>query len=48
MLYMQSTSSSSGTYNLVVTFAIGTDPNIDQVNVQNRVQLANPLLPTEV
>ncbi|HEX5325231.1 MAG TPA: multidrug efflux RND transporter permease subunit [Acetobacteraceae bacterium] len=48
MLYMQSTSSSSGTYSLKVTFALGTDPNIDQVNVQNRVQLANVLLPTEV
>ncbi len=48
MLYMQSTSSSSGTYSLQVTFAIGTDPNIDQVNVQNRVQLAEALLPTEV
>jgi hydrophobe/amphiphile efflux-1 (HAE1) family protein len=47
-LYMQSTSSSSGTYNLTITFAIGTDPNIDQVNVQNRVQLAQALLPTEV
>jgi HAE1 family hydrophobic/amphiphilic exporter-1 len=48
MLYMQSTSSSSGTYNLAVTFAIGSDPNIDQVNVQNRVQLAESQLPTEV
>ena len=48
MLYMQSTSSSSGTYQLRVTFAIGTDPNIDQVNVQNRVQLAQSKLPSEV
>jgi hydrophobe/amphiphile efflux-1 (HAE1) family protein len=47
-LYMQSTSSSSGTYHLTITFAIGTDPNIDQVNVQNRVQLAESQLPTEV
>ncbi|MGH7188155.1 MAG: efflux RND transporter permease subunit [Acetobacteraceae bacterium] len=47
-LYMQSTSSSSGTYHLVITFAIGTDPNIDQVNVQNRVQLAEAQLPPEV
>ena len=38
---MQSTTSSAGTYTLTVTFAIGTDPNIDQVNVQNRVQLAD-------
>ena len=48
MLYMQSTASSSGTYTLTVTFALGTDPNIDQVNVQNRVQLAEAQLPTEV
>ncbi len=48
MLYMQSSSSSSGTYNLTVTFAIGTDPNIDQVNVQNRVQAAEAKLPPEV
>ena len=38
MLYMQSTSSSSGSYALQVTFAIGTNPDIDQVNVQNRLQ----------
>jgi multidrug efflux pump len=48
MIYMQSTNSSSGTYNLTVTFALGTDPNIDQVNVQNRVQLAQAQLPTQV
>jgi hydrophobe/amphiphile efflux-1 (HAE1) family protein len=48
MLYMQSTSTSSGTYNLTVTFAIGSNPSIDQVNVQNRAQLAQPLLPSEV
>ncbi len=48
MIYMQSTSSSSGTFSLQVTFAAGTDPNIDQVNVQNRVQLAMAQLPTEV
>ena len=48
MIYMQSTSSSSGTYSLQVSFAIGTDPNIDQVNVQNRVQLAMAQLPVEV
>ncbi|MGA9867715.1 MAG: multidrug efflux RND transporter permease subunit [Acetobacteraceae bacterium] len=48
MLYMQSTSASSGSYGLQVTFAIGSDPNIDQVNVQNRVQLAVAQLPTEV
>jgi len=48
MIYMQSSSASSGTYSLTVTFAIGTDPNIDQVNVQNRVQIAEAQLPAEV
>jgi HAE1 family hydrophobic/amphiphilic exporter-1 len=45
MLYMESTSASDGTYSLTVTFAIGTDPDIDQVLVQNRVQLALASLP---
>jgi hydrophobic/amphiphilic exporter-1 (mainly G- bacteria), HAE1 family len=35
-------------YNLTVTFALGTDPDINTVNVQNRAQLAVPLLPNEV
>ena len=48
MLYMGSTSASDGTYSLTVTFAIGTDPNIDQVLVQNRVQLALASLPEPV
>jgi multidrug efflux pump len=48
MIYMQSSSASSGTYSLTVTFAIGSDPNIDQVNVQNRVQIAEAQLPAEV
>src|SRR3984885_6706662 len=48
MLYMQSTSAPDGTYSLTVTFAIGTDPNIDQVLVQNRVQLALASLPQPV
>ena len=47
-IYMQSSSASSGTYSLTVTFALGTDPNIDQVNVQNRVQIAQAQLPSEV
>ena len=38
MLYMESTSAYDGTYVLTVTFEIGTDPNMDQVLVQNRVQ----------
>ena len=40
MLYMQSTSAYDGTYVLTVTFEIGSDPNMDQVLVQNRVQNA--------
>jgi HAE1 family hydrophobic/amphiphilic exporter-1 len=48
MLYMESTSASDGTYSLTVTFAIGTDPDIDQVLVQNRVQLALASLPEPV
>ena len=48
MLYMESTSSPDGTYTLTVTFEIGTDPNIDQVLVQNRVQLALASLPQAV
>ena len=45
MIYMASTTSSSGLYTLTVTFDIGVDPDIAQVNVQNRVALATPLLP---
>ncbi|MGP0039675.1 MAG: efflux RND transporter permease subunit [Rhodomicrobium sp.] len=48
MLYMQSTSSSDGKYSLIVTFAIGTDPDLDQVLVQNRVQIALAELPQAV
>jgi HAE1 family hydrophobic/amphiphilic exporter-1 len=48
MLYMESTSAYDGTYNLTVTFQIGTDPDVDQVLVQNRVQLALASLPEAV
>src|SRR5215217_5915806 len=48
MLYMQSTNGNDGSMQLTVTFAIGTDPNIDQVNIQNRMAQASPNLPTEV
>ncbi|MBL8658778.1 MAG: multidrug efflux RND transporter permease subunit [Rhodospirillales bacterium] len=48
MLYMASQSANDGTYSLQVTFAVGTDPDIAQVNVQNRVSLATPRLPEEV
>ena len=48
MLYMNSTSSNNGQYDLSVYFEVGTDPAIAQVNVQNRVQQATPLLPSEL
>ncbi len=47
-LYYQSASGADGSYSLTVTFALGTDPDINTVNVQNRAQLAIPLLPQEV
>jgi hydrophobe/amphiphile efflux-1 (HAE1) family protein len=48
MLYMKSTSGNDGSYTLTVSFALGTDPNINTVNVNNRVQTALPQLPPEV
>src|SRR4029450_13123026 len=48
MIYMQSTSTGSGTMNLTVTFEIGTNPDQNAINVSNRVQRALPLLPGEV
>ena len=48
MLYMQSTNANDGTLTLTVTFDVDTDPNIDQVNVQNRVAQAQPNLPADV
>ena len=45
---MKSTSANDGSYSLTVTFALGTDPDINTVNVQNRVALAEPGLPEEV
>jgi HAE1 family hydrophobic/amphiphilic exporter-1 len=48
MLYMKSTSANDGSYSLTVTFALGTDPDINTVNVQNKVSLAEPQLPEEV
>ncbi|MDA8051496.1 MAG: efflux RND transporter permease subunit [Rhodospirillales bacterium] len=47
-LYMQSTSGSDGSYGLTVSFKLGSDPNIDTVNVNNAVQSALSQLPTEV
>lgn len=48
MLYMKSTSGADGSYSLTVTFAVGTDPDIATVNVQNRVSAAVSQLPAEV
>ncbi len=48
MLYMSSASANDGTYSLTVTFKPGTDLNIAQVLVQNRVNVATPKLPDEV
>lgn len=48
MLYMSSTSSNSGQYRLEVSFEVGTDPDMAQVKVQNRVQQALNKLPSEV
>jgi HAE1 family hydrophobic/amphiphilic exporter-1 len=47
-LYYQSVSGADGSYTLTVTFALGTDADIDTVNVQNRANLAVALLPPEV
>ena len=48
MLYMSSTSSANGQMTLTVYFSLETDPDIAQVQVQNRVNLALPQLPTAV
>lgn len=48
MLYMQSNSTNTGNYNLIVTFAIGTNLNYAQTLVQNRVQTALAQLPQSV
>jgi HAE1 family hydrophobic/amphiphilic exporter-1 len=48
MIYMASTSAADGTYSLIVTFDIGTDPDFAQVLVQNRVAIATPALPSAV
>ncbi len=48
MIYMKSTSGADGSYTLTVSFAVGTDPDIAAVNVQNRVSLAEAQLPEEV
>ncbi|HEV2099020.1 MAG TPA: multidrug efflux RND transporter permease subunit [Stellaceae bacterium] len=48
MIYMKSTSGNDGSYNLIVSFGLGSDPDIDTVNVNNRVQTALSQLPAEV
>ncbi|RJT10724.1 efflux RND transporter permease subunit [Rahnella inusitata] len=48
LMYMSSTSDSSGTLQLTLSFKTGTDADIAQVQVQNKLQLATPLLPSEV
>jgi hydrophobe/amphiphile efflux-1 (HAE1) family protein len=48
LMYMSSTSDASGSVTVSLTFKSGTDPDIAQVQVQNKLQLAMPLLPQEV
>ncbi|SHH87207.1 efflux RND transporter permease subunit [Pollutimonas bauzanensis] len=48
MDYMSSTSDSSGAMTITITFASGTDPDIAQVQVQNKLSVATPMLPQEV
>ena len=48
MSYMSSTNSSTGNMTLTVTFEPGTDPDLAQVNVQNRVSQATSKLPSIV
>ena len=48
MIYMRSFSGNDGSYNLTVSFLLGTNPDINTVNVLNRVQTATPELPAEV
>ncbi len=48
MIYMSSNSGNDGGYSLTVTFAVGTDPDLATINVQNRVTQANSRLPEEV
>ncbi|PPQ35017.1 efflux RND transporter permease subunit [Rhodopila globiformis] len=48
MIYMKSVSGNDGSYSLKVSFELGTDPDIDTVNVNNRVQVALSKLPEDV
>ncbi|NJN84256.1 MAG: hydrophobe/amphiphile efflux-1 family RND transporter, partial [Caldilineaceae bacterium] len=48
LLYFESTSSNDGHVSMTLTFEVGTNPDIAQVQTQNRIKLAEPQLPTEV
>lgn len=48
MLYMESSSSNSGSLSISVTFQVGTDPELAAVDIQNRIKLAESRLPAEV
>ena len=48
MLYMKSTSGDDGSYSLTVSFDLGTNPDLNAVNVNNRVQVALAALPSDV
>jgi multidrug efflux pump subunit AcrB len=48
MIYMKSTSGNDGSYNLTVSSALGSEPDINTVNVNNRVQTALAQLPPDV
>ena len=48
MIYMKSVSGDDGSYTLTVSFELGTDPDINTVNVNNRVQIAMSKLPQDV
>ena len=47
-IYMKSVSGDDGSYTLTVSFELGTDPDINTVNVNNRVQIALSSLPSDV
>ena len=48
MMYMSSSCGSDGSYNLTITFDVGTDIDMATVKVQNRISLAEPQLPNSV
>jgi HAE1 family hydrophobic/amphiphilic exporter-1 len=48
MLYMQSINANDGTMSETVTFDVSTDPNLDEVNTENRLAQAQPFLPPDV